>query len=137
MNITILNTSILLHILGIVMWLGSLMICSRIMALLVKNGADQSNVWQKKLLFGWLIPGLAITLLTGLYQASATGFAYYFKQGWFHAKLTLVVILIAASILFVKQIISANYSFKSLMIVHGVSALCLLLIIAFTIFGIN
>ena len=137
MSITGLNISITLHIFGLIMWMGSLLLVSRILALSAKNGDSLDQAWPKKILFGWLVPGMVITIVTGLFQASVTGFSYYFKQGWFHGKLTLVIVLTIISLIFIKQFLSSKLSFKSLMMTHGLSGLCLLIIIALTIMGTN
>ncbi len=129
-----LKISIALHIIGFIMWTGSLLISSRIIALSSKNNQLASvSAWSKKIVFGWMLPGLILTLLTGLYQLIYKGVGFYMTQGWFHGKLTLAIILFVASILMIKLVRNPSKESKLPMVIHGVTGLCMFLIVFLTI----
>ena len=90
--------SLALHIIGVILWIGAL----KVVPAFLKNakiGVDpQAPVIfaARKVYFGYLLPGMVITLATGVWQVILTK-AIFFKQGWFHAKLTFVFLLLYAS----------------------------------------
>lgn len=91
--------SVAIHIIGIVMWLGGLLVLTRIFKLFTSSnsfGQPLSGV-MSRIFFGYIIPGTILTVCTGLYQLSYAGMAAYMSQGWFHGKLTLVLILLAVT----------------------------------------
>ncbi len=129
-----LKISIALHIIGFIMWTGSLLISSRIIALSAKNNQLASiSAWSKKIVFGWMLPGLVITVLTGTYQLMSKGMGYYMTQGWFHGKLTLAIILFVASILMIKVVKSPQANSKLPMVIHGIAGICMFLIVFLTV----
>jgi putative membrane protein len=52
--------------------------------------SETFKVMERRLLKAIMTPAMIVTWLTGLYLAYAEGF---FRDGWLHAKLTLVVIM--------------------------------------------
>ena len=131
-----LNISLALHIIGIVMWTGSLIVASRIIALGVNSANDNSAAWLKKIFFGWTLSGLALVTLTGFYQLMVGGGpAVYFKQGWFHGKITLVIVLYIVTFLFAGFLKQAQKKSSTAMMIHGLTGLCLILIVFLTFLG--
>ena len=127
------NLLLSIHIIAFIMWTGSLLISSRIIALSAKNNQiDTIKTWSKKIVFGWMLPGMVISILTGLYQLTYKGVGFYMKQGWFHGKLTLIVLLIVISIMLIKFISNPKQDSKIPMVIHGVSGLSMFLIVFMT-----
>jgi len=89
----------------------------------------------KRAFFGYVVAGLVISTLSGLHQWASGGFADYMKQGWFHGKLTLVMILLAVTGMLFVQVGKAQTgqsNRKLLMAIHGIAALCLVGIVFLT-----
>ena len=135
------NISLTLHIVGIVMWLGSLIVLTRVLALGAKQ-ATSIEVFKtiaNKIFYVWSLPGAVLVIITGLYQLLYHGMSYYFSQGWFHGKVTFVIVLLVATlVLFFKvQEIQEDKWPKvgTLMAVHGMTGLSLVLIVGLTILG--
>jgi uncharacterized membrane protein len=130
--------SLALHLVGIIMWLGGLLMVTRFMALTCCDQKPAGDVAAavKKLFFGWVMGGLALATATGLYQVLSVGLSVYMKQGWFHGKLTLIIALMVVSILTliqVKQVAGGQSVAKSkIMAFHGIAGICMLGIIVLT-----
>lgn len=136
--------SLALHLVGLVMWLGSLLIITRCFKIFTreypKEASDGLNSFRttlRKIYFGFSHPGMGIALLTGIYQISSVGFDYYMKLGWFHSKLTLVVILFILTILTGKEIKKITkgevISAKRAGALHIGTTVCMIAIIFLTI----
>lgn len=85
--------SFAIHVLGVVFWIGGLLFGTK----LIKLASEDSPIIRtlaKKTAFAYILPGFLIVLLTGLHQLFAGGVGVYMKQGWMHAKLTLVALLV-------------------------------------------
>ena len=122
--------SLALHIVGIVFWIGGLLFLTKTLKFDLSRNPDLA-VLNRKLLFGWLLPGIIITLVTGIYQFLQVGAAVLMKQGWFHGKLTLVVLLLLASgYVFAK---AQSGKVKFLTAIHAFAASALVLISVFTL----
>lgn len=132
--------SLSFHIIGLVLWLGSLMMLTRFATTLAVADANSNllNMIQRMWKFMGL-SGLAMALLSGLHQFGSKGAAFYMSQGWFHTKLTLVIILFVISILFhleLKKVAAGGLAKKSkLMAMHGITGLCLIIIVFITMLG--
>lgn len=131
--------SLALHIIGIIFWVGALMIIPTFLRS-VKIGVDpQAKIVgaSRSAMFGYLLPGVLITVLSGFYQVSVNGAAYYFKQGWFHGKLTGVIILLIATGLLFAEIrrLSQGLDVRAarLGMIHGIAGLAFLANIFLTI----
>lgn len=135
------NTSLALHIISLVMWVGGILILTRVIHQFVKLNGDVKLLAaiSKKIYFGWILSGCALAILTGLYQISVNGAKHYFSQGWFHGKLTLVIILIIITgILFpIVKKLSDNItpSAGKIMGLHGSTGLILILAVFATLLG--
>lgn len=96
-----LKISLALHLIGMVMWVGSLLVLTRLFKLFTAAGAQQPDVVALigRLFFGYAVPGLVLSTVTGLYQMGYVGFGVYLSQGWFHGKLTFVLLMLAVTAL--------------------------------------
>ena len=89
--------ALVFHIMGLVFWIGGLLVTTTVLALHTQQDLPQTRVplehLEVKLLKGMAHPGAAITLLAGMtamwIQPS------YLHEHWLHAKLFLVLVLIA------------------------------------------
>lgn len=94
--------SFVIHIVGLVLWLGGLLILPRFMRVAASGGAAANADLVAVIRKSWniyVLQGLVVASLSGLYQLFSGGIAFYMKQGWFHGKLTLVVALLVATVL--------------------------------------
>ena len=92
------------HLVGIVLWFGALLQVTR---LLKTRARSPESTWETlhaierrtQLFVGF--PGLFLTVLTGLTLLfhHPEGTANFMKHGWFHAKLTAVIIAIVVDVL--------------------------------------
>ncbi|MCO6432605.1 MAG: CopD family protein [Deltaproteobacteria bacterium] len=138
--------SLAFHIIGIVFWLGGLAMVTRYMQVLCVEGAasaspalDAFRYMTKRIWYGFVVSGLVIATVSGLYQFLIMGAGYYMKQGWFHGKLTLLVVLYVISWLVGKEVrkttAGAVLQKKRLVMLHGISSLILVLIVFLTLVG--
>ncbi len=84
-----------LHIIFMVTWFAGLFYLPRLFVYHAQAGDPTSierfKVMERKLYFGIMLPGMALTLVFGLWL----WLGYGITGGWLHAKLALVAILIA------------------------------------------
>lgn len=127
------SISLAFHVIGLVMCFGGLLVVSRIMAIASESGNFEFAIDYKSVLKTykiWTIGGLGILLASGLYQIIFRGVKYYMSQGWFHGKLTLVIVLIAVifyMLSLVKRVAEGYQVEKSkFMAVHGIAGLILI-----------
>lgn len=128
------------HLVGIVFWVGSLLLLTRILAWHV--GEDEAlkprlAELERKLLAGGAGPGALIAIVTGLWMLIELEWGPLDSQmngAGFHIKLTLVVLLIALhGLIQIKAGALARgeaTSAKSFKVLHGVVGLLLIAIIA-------
>ncbi|MBI4442205.1 MAG: CopD family protein [Acidobacteria bacterium] len=87
---------IVIHLLGMVLWVGGLLVATLILAShAVESGAAAAAALtraEQKVFRGFIHPGAAISVLTGLLLILSGPF--YMQAGWFHVKLFLAVILV-------------------------------------------
>jgi uncharacterized integral membrane protein (TIGR00701 family) len=138
------NWILALHIIGIIVWMGGLSMLSRLLGF----HAEQQSAEVRKTLqrfehrsyFWAVMAAFALTLGTGLYMlfAKGNGIAHYVGSGspWgatFHAKLTLVVVLIVLDHLVMrkmKKLHREDEGTKSFfMAVHGVSGVLFMAVV--------
>jgi len=95
---TLMAWTLVFHILGIVFWLGGLLVVTHLMAFDAESDSvevhDVLNRLEGKLFKGIAHPGGIITVISGAVLIS-TNPQYYVHAAWLHAKLFLVVLLIA------------------------------------------
>jgi len=86
-----------LHIIAMVCWFAGLFYLPRLFVYHAMSGDDVSRerfcVMERKLYRGIMLPSMVATLVFGLWLIGLNP-GYYFSQGWMHAKLTLVILLI-------------------------------------------
>jgi len=89
--------TLVFHISGLVFWLGSLLVITQVLAIHAEETSPEARVTlvrlESKLLKGLAHPGAAIMVITGFILVSLD--LNYLREHWLHAKLLLVVILIA------------------------------------------
>jgi len=93
--------ALVFHILGIVFWMGGLLVVTQVLAMHTQATApearDALTRLETKLLKGIVHPGAAITVVAGIVVVALQ--PDYLQQNWLHAKLTLVAILIALDLI--------------------------------------
>ena len=89
--------TLVFHIIGLVFWLGSLLVVTQILAIHTEETSPETRVTlerlEMKLLKGLAHPGAALMVITGfilVYQDPL-----YLREHWLHGKLLLVIILVA------------------------------------------
>ncbi len=133
--------SLAFHIVGVVLFLGSFLVLTRVMTIFEDPSQANTQIAKlvKKIFFGMTLPGLLIVIVSGLYQLGTRGMKFYMTQGWFHIKITLVLLLLIIvgcsffDILKLKKGQILNK--KRLTIFHGLTSLCMIVIIFLTILG--
>jgi protoporphyrinogen IX oxidase len=97
-----LGWALVVHILGVVAWIGGLLAASRAFGSQLKDptadGKAALTRLGRKLLRGLAHPGAALAVLAG--AALLVIEPAYLQQGWLHAKLGLVILLIAVDVWF-------------------------------------
>jgi protoporphyrinogen IX oxidase len=88
--------ALVFHIIGLVFWLGSLLLVTSILAIHAEEASTESRatltVVESKLLKGFAHPGAALMVITGFILL--TQHPENLREPWLHAKLALVAILI-------------------------------------------
>ncbi len=84
-----------LHVLAIISWMAAMLYLPRLFVYHVDapKGSPQSEtfkVMERRLARAIMTPAMVVAWLSGLWLAWQAGF---FKSGWFHGKLALVVVL--------------------------------------------
>ena len=99
---TLLAWTLVFHILGIVFWLGSLLVVTHLLAYDAESESvevhEVLNRLEVKLFKGIAHPGAIITISSGAILIS-TNPQYYMHAAWLHVKLFLVIILIALDVI--------------------------------------
>ncbi|HXH49637.1 MAG TPA: CopD family protein [Terriglobia bacterium] len=94
---TLMTWTLVFHILGIVFWLGSLLVVTHVLASDAESeSAEVHEVLSRleaKLFNGIAHPGAIIAVISGAILIS-TNTNYYLHAAWLHVKLFLVVIII-------------------------------------------
>jgi len=89
--------TLVFHIIGLVFWLGSLLVVTQILAMHVEETSPATRAalgrLESRLLKGLAHPGAAIMVITG--TILVTQDPNYLRETWLHLKLLLVVVLIA------------------------------------------
>lgn len=99
---TVLMWTLVFHILGIVFWVGSLLVVTHVLA----SDADSESAevhealskLEAKLFNGIAHPGAVITVISGVTLIYGNA-DYYLHSAWLHVKLLLVVIIIVLDII--------------------------------------
>lgn len=91
------NWLLVVHLLGVIFWMGGLLILSRMLGYHVKEELavqTRLSAIEKRLYFGALMPGLVLVLVTGVWML--VEMPELLKNAGFHIKLTLVLVGIVA-----------------------------------------
>jgi protoporphyrinogen IX oxidase len=88
--------TLVFHIIGLVFWIGSLLIVTRVLASHVEETSQEARAalgrLESKLLKSFAHPGAALMVITGFILVAQD--PNYLREHWLHAKLLLVVILV-------------------------------------------
>lgn len=131
------------HIIGFIFWVGGLLDISRILGYHVKEeiNVQERLSWMEFRMF-WFVstPGLIVTYAMGiLLFFSGGGVPVYLKgAGWFHAKLTAIVVLTIIHFIIGKSLMNLREEpkqcspakFKAM---HGIAGLCVTAIVILVI----
>jgi len=137
--------SIAFHIVGFSLWVVSLMLVTNLLKNLCSYHAPQSidisviGPLLKRVGGGFIIGGMCLTVISGIYQFIMGGAAVYMKQGWFHTKLTLVVLLLILSFITLTKLAQVARGEKVLAStagkLHALSGFLLIAIVFLTLLG--
>jgi putative membrane protein len=128
--------TLVFHIVGLVFWLGTLLVVTQILAIHVtEHSLEVSGALSRlesKLLKGLAHPGAAIMVITGFILVSHD--PGYLQQHWLHAKLLLVAVLVGLDLWLTFQIRAfhegkVEISRRECMLLHGAIALVFLVIL--------
>ena len=88
--------TLVFHILGLVFWLGSLLVVTQILAVHTEENSPETRATlerlEMKLLKGLAHPGAALVVITGVVLISRD--PHYLREHWLHGKLFLVIVLV-------------------------------------------
>ncbi|MGH8492849.1 MAG: protoporphyrinogen oxidase HemJ [Moraxellaceae bacterium] len=91
-----------LHIIAVVCWFAGLFYLPRLFVYHAQTedqpGRERFKIMERKLYRGIMWPSLVLTVLFGGWMLSQN-WAFYKTQGWLHAKLSLVVLLVVYHLL--------------------------------------
>jgi len=82
-----------LHVIAVIAWMAGMLYLPRLFVYHVNATEETSEtfkVMERRLLKAIMTPSMIVVWLTGLYLATAEGF---WRDGWLHGKLTLVVLM--------------------------------------------
>ncbi len=132
------------HVIGIVLWIGSLMVLTRLVLTRQKlsgtiDSAEAQALQRLWTRFGGI--GFVCVLLSGFHQLFARGASFYMQQGWFHGKLGAVLVLIALSGVFhvvLHKLQSGEQPrAATIHVVHALTGVLLLVIVFSTFIGLG
>lgn len=87
-----------LHLVFMVTWFAGLFYLPRLFVYHAMTSdvvsIERFKVMEKKLYFGIMTPGMVLTLLFGIWMLTDYAWNLYQTDGWLHAKLTLIVLLV-------------------------------------------
>ncbi len=128
--------TLVFHIIGLVFWLGSLLVVTQILGLHTEETSPETRVTlgrlESKLLKELAHPGAALMVITGFILVSHD--PNYLREHWLHAKLLLVVILVALDLRLTFRARSfqegnIELSRRECMVLHGAISLVFLAIL--------
>lgn len=127
--------SVSVHFLGLLFWMSGLLSIAVLGKIAVQENSGKYFASAfRKLTFGFMLPGILLVILSGLYQVFGTSAGpVYLKQGWLHAKLTIVFVMLGLSLwlpqLTAKLSRGEQVSATPFRVTHGIVGLGLLVII--------
>lgn len=134
------KVSLAFHLIGIIFWAGSLLVLTRLLsAASVEPLSPAISALMRRSYFGFTIAGLVIAAATGIFQIFQSGLDVYMKQGWFHGKLTFLLLLVGVTVAVGLQISKINaggiVSRKAAGMLHGLTSLAIVAVILLTMLG--
>jgi putative membrane protein len=88
-----------LHIIFMVTWFAGLFYLPRLFVYHAQcedaPGRERFIIMERKLFYGIMTPGAALTVVSGLWMVFAYAWELYAGMAWLHLKLTLVLLLVA------------------------------------------
>ena len=91
------------HLIFMVTWFAGLFYLPRLFVYHAMTGdvvsIERFKIMERKLYFGIMMPGMVLTLLFGVWMLTDYAWELYRKEAWLHAKLTLIVLLVAYHLL--------------------------------------
>ncbi|MGO8788697.1 MAG: CopD family protein [Terriglobia bacterium] len=139
--------TLVFHIIGLVFWLGSLLVVTQILAIHTEETAPETRATlgrlESKLLKGLAHPGAAIMVITGFILVSHD--PNYLRETWLHAKLLFVVVLVALDLRLTFRARAfqegkIELSRRECMVLHGAISLVFLVILILVLvkpFGVH
>jgi protoporphyrinogen IX oxidase len=139
--------TLVFHIVGLVFWLGSLLVVTQILAVHADEPSPEVRETlgrlESKLLKGLAHPGAAIMVITGFLLVSQD--PNYLRQHWLHAKLLFVLVLIVLDLRLTFRAKAfregkTELSRRECMIFHGAISLVFLIIVVLVLikpFGLH
>ena len=87
-----------LHLIFMVTWFAGLFYLPRLFVYHAMSNdsisTDRFKLMERKLYYGIMMPGAALTLLFGVWLAALNGWGAYMVQTWFQLKLLLLLVLV-------------------------------------------
>lgn len=87
------------HIIFMVTWFAGLFYLPRLFVYHAmakdQTGIDRFKIMERKLYFGIMAPGAILTIASGIWLLYSYAWQLYKHSGWLHAKLSLVLVLVA------------------------------------------
>ncbi len=127
--------TLVFHLLGMVLWIGALLLSSSVARYFVKNNISQDAVKLALLPVTkiFLLMGIGLSVISGIVQLLSGGMKFYMSQGAFHGKLTFVILLVALTVIYWMTLKAYSLgkipSVKKLLILHILSATSLFVIL--------
>lgn len=88
--------TLVFHIIGLVFWVGSLLVVTRVLAMHGEEAPPEARITlgqlESRLLRGFAHPGAALMVITGFILVALR--PEYLRETWLHVKLFLVLVLI-------------------------------------------
>lgn len=130
--------SMVFHLLGVIFWMAGLLSLTRTL----KGFSESESFREPWTRFaettwkGFVLGGLGLALASGLYQLLERGIGFYMKQGWFHGKLTFVLVLLMITVALVPEMKKIErrqpIAQKKMAAFHGLVSLSIVAILCFT-----
>ena len=89
------NIALVVHFLGLLLWIGGATTCAWIAASVVSSGETKALSSVRSALLAIVMPGLLLATIGGLARLIPNWSALYAHAPWMHAKLTIGLVLAA------------------------------------------
>ena len=117
------------------------MFVTRMMSLLSGGTPKDLVTTLSKSYMGFVVGGMVLATLSGLHQLGSRGMSFYFSQGWFHTKVTLLIVLYVITVLVGFALKGAKdgqtISRQKGVVLHALCSLILIGIVFLTMLGRN